>query len=72
MFLCGCCGKQVPPRTPRKVKRVLREDGSIEREIPLCPLCKEGADKGVPFRQLRKMKGQALLTMGGSAVPVKA
>lgn len=41
MYVCSICRGHVGPRQPLLKHILYRDNGQIEREIPVCPECKE-------------------------------
>ncbi len=57
MFNCQNCGETSKPNQPLGRVAIKRESGplagTIERELHLCPRCKEGVEHGIPLQCLR-------------------
>lgn len=51
-YRCEVCRGTQPPGQTRLVYRILRPDGSILRELPVCRLCRTLLGRGTPLSQL--------------------
>ncbi len=52
MYRCEVCTTVVPPGNPRLTYPVLRPNGQIAREVPLCPECANAVKHGTPLNRL--------------------
>lgn len=51
-YRCAICTYPSPPKTPRKVWPVKRENGQVAQELPVCERCHRHLVAGVPLEKL--------------------
>ena len=56
-YKCEICQEKVPHGSKRKVHRVMRHNGDIEKEIPVCASCDAGLRSGYSLERMRKLVG---------------
>lgn len=66
MYRCECCQRTSEPGQPRLTHNILREDGTILREVPVCKLCRANLQVGLTLEQVKTRSGRVNL------LPLKA
>jgi len=54
MYYCDICNAVSKPKQSVLRHFIKREDGSIEREMKLCPTCHAGMEAGLPEKVVRR------------------
>ncbi len=59
-YRCDICESVVERGKPRRTHYILRENGSVERELPICTPCAEMLETGVPLAIVQRQRGKPL------------